>query len=88
MISVRDAESRKKYKTMTWRVFTALLITVYVTFWRGMTESTLLEENKRLKQQMQKLCAALIYWREEALYFQAERDHYREQSLEGERDAF
>lgn len=39
-------------------------------------------ENQRLKKQIGKLCEALRDWRERALFFQAERDHYRRRNGE------
>ncbi len=40
---------------------------------------TLLQaENARLKRQLRKAFDAMHEWKEQALYFQAERDHYRE----------
>ena len=40
----------------------------------------------RLKRQLGKAHEALRYWKYQALYFQAERDRYREQSLERKHD--
>ena len=45
-------------------------------------EASLFEENQRLKQSKGKLCSTLDYWKEQAVYFQAERDYYRELSQE------
>jgi len=39
-------------------------------------------EIARLKRQLGKAHEALRYWKDQALYFQAERDHYREQAQE------
>jgi hypothetical protein len=51
-----------------------------------MTEISLSEENKRLKRDIGKLYSALDYWKDQALYFQSERDYYRELAKEGNRD--
>lgn len=39
-------------------------------------------ENKRLKRQLRKAFDAMYYWKEQALYFQAERDCQRERNQE------
>jgi hypothetical protein len=39
-------------------------------------------ENARLKRQLGKAYEAMYSWKEKALYFQAERDRYREQAQE------
>lgn len=39
-------------------------------------------EIARLKRQLGKAHECIFYWKEKALYFQAERDHYRELAQE------
>lgn len=39
-------------------------------------------ENARLKRQLGKAVDNMCYWKEKALFFQAERDCYRDQALE------
>ena len=41
-------------------------------------------EIARLKRQLGKAHECIFYWKEKALYFQAERDHYREQARKEE----
>jgi len=43
-------------------------------------------ENQKLRRKIERLCESLRDWRERALYFQAERDHYREQAQERDCD--
>jgi hypothetical protein len=43
-------------------------------------------EIARLKRQLGKAHEALRYWKDQALYFKAERDRYREQSQERKHD--
>jgi len=44
-------------------------------------------ENSRLRRQLRKAHEAMKYWKELSLYFQDERDYYREQTQEGGKDA-
>jgi hypothetical protein len=39
-------------------------------------------ENARLKRQLGKAVDSMYYWKEKALFFQAERDYYKEQPLQ------
>jgi len=43
-------------------------------------------EIARLKRQLGKAHEALRYWKDQSLYFQAERDRYREQAQERKHD--
>jgi hypothetical protein len=43
-------------------------------------------ENQNLKNRILQIGAALHEWRERALFFQAERDHYKEQAQERRRE--
>ena len=43
-------------------------------------------EIARLKRQLDKAHEALRYWKDQSLYFQAERDRYREQAQERKHD--
>lgn len=43
-------------------------------------------ENQKLRRHIDRLCEALRDWKERALYFRAERDHYKNLAQEENRD--